>query len=439
LLILLGISLLACRAVDPRPTLPEPGDISSEAAKVSVDRITYLDAAGDIFTVKGDGSDHQRLTGGTRIGSGPTGPFLAQGLNFDNVHAWPTWAPDGSKLAASRIRVTGDQSAELTVQVLDAVTGRSSTVFSNNFPGLVAEGSPHYLYWSPDSRSLSFLASAANGLDLLVVDTVSGGDPIVIERGAPLYYSWAGDGSSLLVHIGEEVKLFRELSDHVAGEPLATARGFRVPAFSSDGRRVAYAVHGDSGESLSVAEAHDVDNARQVLDLGAFSAFMWSPDGSELAVADQQSPNSVVFERLRIVAADGESVRTITEDPVLAFYWSPNGERIAWVALDQENRRFEWRVIPSAATDASRSRALFAFNPSRDVLTMLSFFDQYAYSHSPWSPDSTRLVVAGTQAAPFERRNGHTPTGARVFVIDAVGDVPPREIAEGILAFWSWN
>jgi hypothetical protein len=70
---------------------------------------------------------------------------------------------------------------------------------------------------------------------------------------------------------------------------------------------------------------------------------------------------------------------------------------------------------------------------------MLSFFDQYAYSHSPWSPDSTRLVVAGTQAAPFERRNGHTPTGARVFVIDAVGDVSPREIAEGILAFWSWN
>jgi TolB protein len=364
---------------------------------------------------------------------------MAQGLDFDNVHAWPTWSPDGTKLAASRIRVTGDQSAELTVQVLDANTGRSSMVFNNSFPGLVAEGSPHYLYWSPDSRSLSFLTSAPNGLDLLVVDTESSGDPIAIERGAPLYYSWAGDGSSLLVHIGEEVKLFRELSDHAAGEPLATARGFRVPAFSSHGRRVAYAVHGDSGDFLSVAEAHDVNNARLVLDLGAFSAFMWSPDGSRLAVADQQGANSVVFERLRIVSADGESVRTVTEEPVLAFYWSPNGERIAWVALDQENRTFEWRVVPISPTDASQSRALFAFNPSRDVLTMLSFFDQYAYSHSPWSPDSTRLVVAGTQAMPFERRNGHTPTGARVFVIDAVGDSPPREIAEGILAFWSWN
>ena len=438
-LILLCIGLLACQTIEPAPTIPEDEGVSSEVAKVSVDRITYVNSAGDLFTIKADGSQQQRLTGGTQVSSGPAGPFLAQGLDFDNVHAWPTWSPDGTKLAASRIRVSGEQDVEVTVQVLDAVTGLSTTVFSNTFPGLVAEGSPHYLYWSPDSRSLSLLASAPNGLDLLVVDAESRVDPIAIERGAPLYYSWAGDGSSLIVHIGEEVKLFRELSDHATGEVLATARGFRAPAFSSDGRRVAYAAQSDSGESLMVADVSDLDNARPVLDLDAFSAFMWSPNGNQLALADQQAPNSVVFQRLRIVFADGQPVSTITEDPVLAFYWSPDGERIAWVALDQENRVFEWRVTPTSATDVGQTRSLFAFNPSRDVLTMLSFFDQYAYSHSPWSPDGTRLVVAGAQVVPFERRNGHTPTGARVFVIDAVGDSPPREIAEGTLAFWSWN
>jgi TolB protein len=434
----LGINLLACQAVQPATTISEGDVISSEAAKLSVDRIAYVNSVGDLFTIKADGSQQQRLTGGTQVSSGPTGPFMAQGLDFNNVHAWPTWSPDGTKLAASRIRLSADQ-AEITVQVLDAITGRSNTVFSNSYPGLVAEGSPHYLYWSPDSRHLSLLASAPNGLDLLVADTQSGNAPLSVERGAPLYYSWAGDGTSLLVHLGEEIKLFRELSDHAAGEVLATARGFRVPAFSSDGRRLAYAVQGNSGDSLLVADISDAANARQVLDLGAFSAFIWSPDGNELAVVDQQDSSSVVFERLRIVSADGKSVRTITQDPVLAFYWSPNGESIAWVALDQENRLFQWRVSPSSATDDSQSRSLFAFNPSRDTLTMLSFFDQYAYSHSPWSPNSTHLVVAGTQTAPFERRNGQTPTGARVFVIDAVGDTPPREIAEGTLAFWSWN
>ena len=85
------------------------------------------------------------------------------------------------------------------------------------------------------------------------------------------------------------------------------------------------------------------------------------------------------------------------------------------------------------------SRELFRFRPSGEVFTMLSFFDQYAYSHSPWSPDGTRLVVAGSEGPVAERRNGHTPTGASIFVLDAVGDAPPAEIAQGNVAFWSWN
>jgi TolB protein len=364
---------------------------------------------------------------------------MAQGMDFNSAYAWPTWSPDGTKLAASRIRLSGDHDAEVTVQVLDAATGRAKTVFSNDFPGLVAEGSPHYLYWCPDSKTLSLLASTPDGLSLFIVNTESDSRPVVIERGAPLYYSCAGDGNSLTAHIGEEVKLYRELSDHASGEVLATTLGFRVPAFSSDSQRLAYAVQTVSGGSLMVAQVDDLDGAQQVLDLGASSAFIWSPDGRELAVADQGDASSVVFERLRVVSADGSSVRTITQDPFLAFYWSPNGEQIAWVGLDRERRMFEWKVAPSSATDASQGRLLFSFNPSRDVLTMLTFFDQYAYSHSPWSPDSTHLVVAGTRVAPFERRNGHTPTGARVFVLDAAGGSPPQEIAEGTLAFWSWN
>jgi Tol biopolymer transport system component len=173
--------------------------------------------------------------------------------------------------------------------------------------------------------------------------------------------------------------------------------------------------------------------------LGAFSAFMWSPDGSQLAVADQEDPNSIIFERLRIISADGSSVRTIAEGPLLAFYWSPNGERIAWVALNRKGQRFEWKLASTVSNGPEQVKSLFSFHPSRDVLTMLSFFDQYAYSHSPWSPDSSRLVVAGTQAMPFERRNGQTPAGARVFVLDVEGNAPPHEIAEGTLAFWSWN
>lgn len=418
-------------------------DISPDQPETSVDRITYVNSAGDIFTINADGSEQRRLTGGTQVRSGTTGPFVAQGVDFETAYTWPTWSPDGAKLAASRVQVSGNQDAEVTVQVLDPGSGRSQTVFSNDFPGLVADGSPHYLYWSPDGQHLSFLASTQEGLALYIVNTLSSDEPIVVERGGPLYYSWSGDGNSLLVHVGEEVKLYRELSDHAAGELLAEARGFRAPAFSPEGKRLAYTAQAESGQAVFVAELGDLENAKPVLEVGAFAAFIWSPDGSELAVVDQQGPGSAVFERLRAVSLDenpaGPSVRTIAQEPLLAFYWSPNGQRIAWVAVNQEDRTFQLKVAPNSQSGAGEERSLFTFNPTRDLLTMLSFFDQYTYSHSLWSPDSTRLVVAGGQEVPFERRNGHTPTGARVFVIDAVGDTPPQEIAEGSLAFWSWN
>ena len=70
---------------------------------------------------------------------------------------------------------------------------------------------------------------------------------------------------------------------------------------------------------------------------------------------------------------------------------------------------------------------------------MLSFFDQYAYSHSPWSPDGTKLVVAGTMQRTPGRRNGQTPTTDRVFVLEVTGAASPRDIAAGTLAVWSWN
>ena len=166
------------------------------------------------------------------------------------------------------------------------------------------------------------------------------------------------------------------------------------------------------------------------------SAFVWSPDGSELAVADGQGPSGLVYDRLRVVSAKGGAVRTIAEGSIVSFYWSPAGDRLAWVQLDLDSRMFEWLVAPK---EGGAPRQLFRFRPSSDTITMLTFFDQYGYSHSPWSPDGAQLVVSGTQDEAFSRRNGQTATGDRIFVIDATGEVEPREIAVGTLAIWSWN
>lgn len=453
------------------------GAATGEAASLSVDRIAYISPYGDLFTVNPDGSGERRLTGGSQVqlprppqspqpgpgdppdASDPAGVHRVQDLDFNNVYAWPTWSPDGTRLAVSRVQIAGNRSLQVSVQVLDAATGRGRMVYENDVPALVADGAPHYLYWSPDGEYLSFLAATRQGLTLFAVnpDTVEGA--VALERGAPLYYSWGGDGDSLMVHSRGAVKLLRQPFRPDRARLLVNTAAFRTPALSPDGRRWAYTVSGPAsgvpGSTLYVGEVDDPAAPRQILEVGPFSAFIWSPDGSTLAVADRQGDRGSVFQRIRLVTGAGvrTPVRTLVEEPLLAFYWAPSGERLAWVAVDAEEQVFEWKVAAlDAAAPAGGSpagagapgngaavRELFRFRPSGEVFTMLSFFDQYAYSHSPWSPDGSRLVVAGSPGPVAERRNGHTPTGARVYVLDAVGDAPPTELAAGSVAFWSWN
>lgn len=443
--ILVVLGLAGCRG-DQTTSLPpdEADSTSSGSPKVSVDRIIYVSPQGDLITIKADGSSPQRLTGGTQLRSGPDGPALSQAggpipvqsLDFNNFYAWPTWSPDNTRLAASRVQVAGDRELQVSVQIIQATSGRSKTVFTNEIPALIADGVPHYLYWSPNGRYLAIIASTPRGLTLFVVDTQSNDSPVAVETGGPLYFSWAADASSILIHVGHEVKLVESPFETSSPKLLATTGGFRVPAFAPDGRRLAYPVLSESGGSLFIAETDNPDNLKSVVDLDSFSSFMWSPNGDELAVADQPHSGASVFQRLRVVSADGTSVHTITEESVMAFYWSPDGELIAWVSLVPEEQMFQWKV---ASRQGESERQLFRFHPSSDTFTMLSFFDQYAYSHTPWSPDSLRLVVAGSPEPSFERRNGHTPTGSRVFVLDVQGSVSAQDIAAGTLAFWSRN
>ncbi|PKB81514.1 MAG: hypothetical protein BZY88_06230 [SAR202 cluster bacterium Io17-Chloro-G9] len=406
-----------------------------------MDRITYVDPQGDLFIIGPDGTDRRRLTGEALLGQGVGGGPLASSLQLNNFYAWPTWSPDGTKIAVSQVQVVDEQTV-MSIQVIDLVDGRLGTVYTNEGPRLVAAGAPHYLYWSPDSRFLGFLIAGGRGLTLLVEDTDNPTVPVEVETNAPLYFNWSSDGESMAVHAGDAVQIVRKPFDTEPPEVVARSLGFRVPALSPDGTLVAYTMDEPAEEGrgveygLLIGPSGRPHPARRVLHVGSTSAFLWSPDGRELAVADRPDSFSPFFERLRVVSADGTQVRTIAEEQVLAFYWSPDGDKIAWVGLVPEERLFEWAVAPSSGEPVRR---LFRFQPSGDVLSMLSFFDQYAYSHSPWSPDSTRLVVAGTQEASLTHSNGQSPSGDRVFVLDGGGHTPPKEIASGTLAFWSWN
>lgn len=409
-----------------------------------VNRIAYISPRGNLFTVDPDGGDLAQLTGGRQAeeripGLGSQGGVQAQPARSNEYYAWPTWSADGAKLAVSRV-VAGQDGTEITLQVMDARSGRSETVYQNSQPGLVAEGAPHYIYWAPAGNQLSFLSSTANGLSLFLWDGTPGRAAEVVGEGGPLYYHWANDAGAMALHIGPEMIWSRPPTEGASRQSFRSSGNFRVPAVSPDGSQLAFVDQTGGGQGLYIAPTSNLERAQKLVDVGSPAAFMWSPDGTQIAVADQSVPRSPVYDRLMLAPVDGGPMTTLSSGrssgDVWAFFWAPSGDKLAWVTVNAAEQELEWVVSPS---DGSDPRKLFSYRPSPESLIMLSFFDQYAYSHSPWSPDGKSLVVSGSKGEAARRSNGNTPPGNRVYVLDTEGNDGPRDLGAGVLAVWSWN
>ena len=424
---------------------------------MTINRIAYIDADGQLVTVQPDGTDRRILTVGEVADAGSrSGGILAQPLSRDRVYSWPSWSPDGSRIAVSLVASSSSGDPEMSVQSLESDTGVGGPVFVNNAPLTIADGTPHYIQWSPDGRRLGITAATPEGLTLFIADAnpadgeQSPRAPLALQRGAPLYFDWSPDSRSLAVHSGEGVAVLHvdDALTQLTVQTVSRSLSFRTPAWSPDGAQLAWSAPGGDGEAIWLGRPAEPDYAPlRLAEVEGTCAFLWSSDGQALAVADRQVDGSPAYQRLRLVAADGSGVRTVREDDwVLGFFWEPSGNRLAWVALNTEERTMEWRVADGSVdsdnaseieVDNNGAAGGLRFSPSGATFLMLAFFDQYAGSHSPWAPDGAGLVVAGTQQYLSNRRNGSSAGGSRVYVTGTGGEDGLLDIGTGSLAVWS--
>ena len=414
-------------------------EIAETSQPTMVNRIAYVTDDGNIATINPDGSDPRRLTR-SEVRVEGAGHVLAQVSDSQAFYTWPTWSPDGATLAASRVYSRGE-STQLALEIVDASSGVSKRVYENE-PGtvLVAQGAPHYIYWSPDSAYLAFLATTGRHLTLFLAASRGEPSPSPIALGSPTYYSWARDAGSLLVRRQDD--LLHLPGPRVGSEPPVpvvldfAGSGFRVPALSHDGRTAYYASSQDGSNALYAAELGSEARPRYLADVGTLAAFVLSPTGDELAVADTDQPGSGQYDRLFLIGAGGGAPRLLTDEPLLAYFWSPDGMKLIYVVFDPDRRTFAWKLVNQ---DGSPPVVVAEFLPSADLLTALTFFDQYALSHSIWSPDSRHIVFTGSLQRHSSGVNGGSPQGYKVYVLEAREGAVPQEVASGRIAFWSWN
>ena len=416
-----------------------PTSITSpgEERELAVNRIAYIGSDGDIFTINPDGTDPRQLTT-TDLRAGPAGPILAQGTQSQLFYAWPTWSPDSTKLAASLVTIQGE-TATFSLEVLDATTGQSTRAYLNEpNSGPIARGAPHYMYWSPDSKRLAFIAATQTELAMYVTSPGNGTEPEKLIGQGPIYFAWSRDSGSLLMHRGPDLMRASFKGDSVeAPSPLLSVGfGFRTPAFSSDSSKIAYAGEDDGADALFTADFNDrLTGSRAIMELGPSAAFLWSPTADEIAVAETFSSTTQLYDRLTLVSSDGSSRRVLADELVLAFFWSPTGEKIVYVSFDQSDQSFSWKYVERSGGDAVE---LTEFVPSADFFTYLTFFDQYTYSNSIWSPDGSKIVFSGMVPASL-RRNGGSPEEEKVYVLEVKEGAVPLDIATSRIAVWSWK
>ncbi len=396
-------------------------------------RIAIVDAAGVVTTMDDQG--------------GSVVKHPVPGVTFQ----FPAWSPDGSRVAA--IGASTDTGGVYVFQARGEGGADPATAIDPAVIYRSPDRQPFYLYWTPDSRNVTFLTSEPGGLALRVAPADASSQGSVVREGSPLYWDWV-DPARALVHAGSGTDAFiGEVGlDGAAGQPNSTAPGiFRSPAVTRDGTRRAFMIATGGRSESVVVESRDGGN-RHEIPIPGLAAFTFAPAGGSLAFIAPDDPNAEPVDlpigSLRVVDVASGSVRTLQQGSLLAFFWSPDGRTIATLRIPGPGENDVASIAggvpppetPLAAVDSGYDvfltfvdvatgtpRAMQKVRISRlFALQLLPFFDQYALSHRFWSPDSSEIALPLVN-----------PEGVDGVVVIPADGSAQRRLGDGQIGFWS--
>ena len=299
------------------------------------------------------------------------------------VHNFPDVSPDGSRVvyATTRHKTRHPLSEKITrryeieIVSLDGSNRRRLTKDGN------LNTSP---VWSVDGTRIAFLSFGGgviatmdpDGSDIRRVAPFSYADPEdarLADRRPSLGdfgLAWSPDGEwfAFVAHEVDETQEdgpFHEVLCTVRQDGSEYRRAFvppqgiihGVPAWSPDSRLIAFLQPGeDMSESVALFTIMpDGSGLKKVVGVpqytyhrGAYSATLhveWSPGGSQILFSEDSTP--VADQPVHVVNADGSGLRVIGEGAHAS--WSPDGSRIAIVAMGEEGSGQVYTVAPDGS------------------------------------------------------------------------------------------
>ncbi len=388
--------------------------------------LAYIGSDGNVWaTSPGQGWTQQ-------VTNDATAPPEGQGRSYHRL----VWSRDGA-LAFAAVTRSGDDArgALYLQQTLDRP------------PQLVAQSDEHffiYLYPSPTSSNpstwppLTYLIEEENGVGLhLLTKRDNSFQDLLLAVGRPFYYSWSPDGRAILWHTGgairdnpaAEIGLYDVEANHRRILPYAPG-AFLSPAWSPEGGDWLSVTASDSRSILQHVTPEKTTALKETD--GQEIAFVWSPNGRQVAYAVRESNATPFYEPIWVVNLEDGKVEQVTSHAfnVLGFFWSPDGRRIAYLSrLDLPNAIWmQWRVFDLME---SRDRGFTAFHPTPLMRFVVHSFTQYAQSHRFWSPNGRYLVYADRDDQRVDR----------LWLVDTEAEqgTDPILVDEGSIGIWSWH
>jgi Tol biopolymer transport system component len=323
-----------------------------------------------LYTMNADGTGQLQLTG-------------------DGNNHSPTWSPDGTKIAFSRM---GPQDTRTHVYLINPDGSGLQRITDPAAGG----ADPN---WSPDGSKIAYAFGDSNS-DIFVMNA-NGSNPVNVSNNPAFEINpvWSPDGSRIAFVSTRDLPANPDFTKRFEIYVM-NANGSNVirltnnieqdadPSWSPDGSKIAFSTSRDGNFEVYSMNA---DGTNQVnLSNNASSDFQpcWSPDGSKIAFLSFRDSIMGPPQEIFVMNANGSN-------PVRLTTSSLAEQELAWQAVAAGTKI----VFGSVRNGGNHDIFTMDLNGSNQTrLTTSSAYDD----EPKWSPDGTRIVFMSDRDGNFE-------------------------------------